>query len=823
MFDEHGTLVGQPAYLENPGRYDAFKATSRCAPPTSRASASWRRSARRCRPARAWGRSSWAGRCGCRTSCWPWPSIPSWAAASAILAAEVSLKRLGNYVASLSSADTDVALTDGRARLIAAASRGRRRQPRAPFACRARARASRRPAPWSPSTCATGGASSAPTRRSPAGGWGRSSTRPSTPRCCRSTGSAARRCSGSGSRRSSGRSRRASSRGGSATGWRRWRRLAPDRGRQPGGAHRAGLQRRARRSGDGVQQDGRRPRGGAPEDHAADRRDHGLEPDAGEARRGEDDRAAPGAGPAAALALARRARASSAPASRTRSTTRSPARWASRSSCIADLPADHPARPLVQDLENEALRIRKIVQNMLRFAQRQSGQDTTPVDLARTLDDAVELCGPSDLAAPASRSSASTRATPPVRGSATQLQESFIQLIQNARSAMKKGGTLTLETSLIEDKLVRVRIGDTGPGISAEHLPRIFDPFFTTKGDRSGTGLGLSFVHQTIEDHGGTIKVESSVGRGTTFRSPSPPTKGGRTGHEPGAAQPQARQRRRLARASAVGGARRREPSSRADAVSAIRGRRRRADGRWPATPSPAAARARGRRGDSSRSPRRRGRSRPSATGTGSPIQHGDLLTRDDVVRTAAGGARRPAPVGRRRRSSCARRSRSASIAWPAAPASICAAARWSRACSGSDGAGRSPRATRAPPTKGRRTSWCWPTSAAGSRSRRSRARRGSRPAASPSPSPQGRRSRSEPGAAPERSRADPRGGPAGGGLAGGRAAARRQRDRGAGARRPPRSGDHQRPPARSAPTATSRPRCRCATGKNASTSRRRT
>ena len=51
----------------------------------------------------------------------------------------------------------------------------------------------------------------------------------------------------------------------------------------------------------------------------------------------------------------------------------------------------------------------------------------------------------------------------------------------------------------------------------AEHLPRIFDPFFTTKGDRSGAGLGLSFVHRTVEDHGGTIKVESSVGGGTTF------------------------------------------------------------------------------------------------------------------------------------------------------------------------------------------------------------------------------------------------------------------------------------------------------------------
>jgi signal transduction histidine kinase len=181
---------------------------------------------------------------------------------------------------------------------------------------------------------------------------------------------------------------------------------------------------------------------------------------------------------------------------------------------------------LLQDLENEALRIRKIVQNMLRLAQRQSGHDTTPVDLARTLDDAVELCGPSDMAAAGISVVRKYGATPAVRGSATQLQESFIQIIQNARSAMKKGGTLTLETSQIEDKVVRLRISDTGTGISAEHLPRIFDPFFTTKGDRSGTGLGLSFVHRTVEDHGGAVTVDSSVGGGTTFTLTFPADEG---------------------------------------------------------------------------------------------------------------------------------------------------------------------------------------------------------------------------------------------------------------------------------------------------------
>jgi signal transduction histidine kinase len=193
---------------------------------------------------------------------------------------------------------------------------------------------------------------------------------------------------------------------------------------------------------------------------------------------------------------------------------------------LVDLPPHHPARPLAQDVETQALRIRKIVHNLLRFAQRQGGEDFAPLELARVIDDALELCGPSDL------QSAGVEVVrryavglPMIRGSATQLQEAFIQLVQNARRAMagSKGGRLTIETSVTSEKLARVTVSDTGRGISAEHLPRIFDPFFTTKaGDWSGLGMGLSVVHKTIEDHGGTIQVQSELGRGTTFQMTFP-------------------------------------------------------------------------------------------------------------------------------------------------------------------------------------------------------------------------------------------------------------------------------------------------------------
>jgi signal transduction histidine kinase len=195
---------------------------------------------------------------------------------------------------------------------------------------------------------------------------------------------------------------------------------------------------------------------------------------------------------------------------------------------LADLPPGHPARSMVQDIEAQALRIRKIVQNLLRFAQRQSGEDFAAVDLPRVLDDAIELCGPSDLAgAGIEIVRRYATPTPAIRGSAMQLQQTFIQLIQNARVAMDHGGKITLETSVPDEKLVRVRIEDTGRGIASEHLPRVFDPFFTTKvgdpsADGTGVGMGLAVVHKTVEDHGGAIQVRSQVGEGTAFEMTFP-------------------------------------------------------------------------------------------------------------------------------------------------------------------------------------------------------------------------------------------------------------------------------------------------------------
>ena len=105
---------------------------------------------------------------------------------------------------------------------------------------------------------------------------------------------------------------------------------------------------------------------------------------------------------------------------------------------------------------------------------------------------------------------------PPVNGDAGMLRQAFLNLAINACQAMPNGGTLRVACSPAPRQRVEVRVQDTGVGIKPEHLSRIFDLYYTTK--EHGTGIGLSMVYRTIQLHDGDIDVESTPGRGTTFR-----------------------------------------------------------------------------------------------------------------------------------------------------------------------------------------------------------------------------------------------------------------------------------------------------------------
>lgn len=105
---------------------------------------------------------------------------------------------------------------------------------------------------------------------------------------------------------------------------------------------------------------------------------------------------------------------------------------------------------------------------------------------------------------------------PLVSCSPSQLNQVFLNLIVNAAQAIENRGIITIET-LAEGDSVQVVVKDNGKGIPEDVLPRIFDPFFTTKEIGKGTGLGLSIAYKIVEQHGGTIKAESEINKGTRF------------------------------------------------------------------------------------------------------------------------------------------------------------------------------------------------------------------------------------------------------------------------------------------------------------------
>jgi signal transduction histidine kinase len=124
---------------------------------------------------------------------------------------------------------------------------------------------------------------------------------------------------------------------------------------------------------------------------------------------------------------------------------------------------------------------------------------------------------------------------------AAKINQVVMNLLTNAIDACPDGGTVTVRTRA-EDPGVRIEVADNGCGIDPEHRDRIFDPFFTTKPVGQGTGLGLSISYGIIQDHGGTIEVESTIGQGTVFTihlplRPNPAPKDGRRHDAPGEVQ----------------------------------------------------------------------------------------------------------------------------------------------------------------------------------------------------------------------------------------------------------------------------------------------
>jgi signal transduction histidine kinase len=161
-----------------------------------------------------------------------------------------------------------------------------------------------------------------------------------------------------------------------------------------------------------------------------------------------------------------------------------------------------------------------IASGMLGFA-RKSSTHRQQCDVARLVEEVLVLTE-KDLGKHRVQVEVRFSARPVVWAVPGQIEQILVNLVINARQSMPNGGRLRIEVR--EDPaadLAEVKVSDTGVGIPPDQLRQIFEPFFTTKQPdeygRGGTGLGLSVCRQIIEHHHGRIRVESVVGKGSTF------------------------------------------------------------------------------------------------------------------------------------------------------------------------------------------------------------------------------------------------------------------------------------------------------------------
>lgn len=165
-------------------------------------------------------------------------------------------------------------------------------------------------------------------------------------------------------------------------------------------------------------------------------------------------------------------------------------------------------------------RASKITTGMLSYA-RNNSERQEPMDLVSIVEDVLVLVE-KDLQMHRVRMQTDYYDHPTASINPSQIQQVLLNLIINARQAMEGGGQLVIAVrSNVASGMAEVSVKDTGGGIPTEKLRKIFDPFFSTKTadkqGQGGTGLGLSLCRDIIEAHKGRIRVESTVGTGTTF------------------------------------------------------------------------------------------------------------------------------------------------------------------------------------------------------------------------------------------------------------------------------------------------------------------
>jgi len=177
-------------------------------------------------------------------------------------------------------------------------------------------------------------------------------------------------------------------------------------------------------------------------------------------------------------------------------------------------------------IEKHARNCKTVVDDLLKFA-RGTRTNKTPIDVNQCVQEVLSLVSHQFELDKITLATGLDPHLPTLVADGEKIKQVFMNLLMNARQAIKKSGTISVATTTDPDKKsVRISIRDTGCGIPDELVDKIFDPFFTTKPVGEGTGLGLSVSYGIIQDHNGRIEAHSEVGRGSTFSVVLPVTTG---------------------------------------------------------------------------------------------------------------------------------------------------------------------------------------------------------------------------------------------------------------------------------------------------------
>ncbi len=186
-----------------------------------------------------------------------------------------------------------------------------------------------------------------------------------------------------------------------------------------------------------------------------------------------------------------------------------------RAEYLMDRVKDEPVKKGLQTIVTQVERITRVMNQLLAFARRKPAE-RRPLHLKNIIENSVEMFQERLAVNRVRVEMTLEEQCPMVSADEDQMNQVVINLIMNAIQAMPDGGRVRIGLAQMNDS-VRLTVADTGQGIPQEVIKNIFEPFFTTKEFGKGTGLGLTVVKGIIEEHQGTITVDSEEGKGTTF------------------------------------------------------------------------------------------------------------------------------------------------------------------------------------------------------------------------------------------------------------------------------------------------------------------